>query len=57
MSAQEKAPAKTGAGKHIMSYATQIVAACDRFALGLPRFAPDFERVAVLAALGVCHAL
>jgi len=57
MSAQEKAPAKTGAGKHIMSYATQIVAACDRFALGLSRFAPDFERVAVLAALGVCHAL
>ena len=57
MSAQEKAPAKTGAGKCIMSDATQIVAVRDRFVLGLYCFAPDLALVGVMAALGVCHAL
>lgn len=57
MITQEKAPAKTGAEKRIMSDATQIVAVRDRFVLGLYCFAPDLALVGVLVALGVCHAL
>lgn len=40
MSPKEKAPAKTGAAKHIRQYATQIVAARARCVLGWLRFAP-----------------
>jgi len=45
MTAQEKAPAKTGAVKHIGKYATKIVALRDGFTLGLCRFIPTIERI------------
>ena len=58
MTTKEKTPtngAKESSKKKQL--ATQIVAARDRFVLGLFCFAPDLALVGVMVALGVCHAL